>query len=131
MIINILYCAFFAALDYTIYRHLGAKQNLPRPILLAVVSSLVIMIILHIEAFRISIFMPSKDFFNLLTFSWSLIIIHFQAALSIYLLKRRQHGMPEKAFGIYTKVFDFMRHQLIYLMIYAYQYLAIWGEKLR
>jgi len=77
--------------------------------------------------------MKGKDFFNLLLFSFSLILLHFFTKIQkkIFELLSGDNIQKTNLYNISIKTFDFMRYGLIYAMIYVYQIVAIWYPKAR
>jgi hypothetical protein len=74
--------------------------------------------------------MNSQDFFNLFFFSAALIILHYGTNIQVTLFKKYsnlQDKSGQKLLETFIKVFDFMRQKLIYIMIFIYQFLAIWN----
>lgn len=131
MLLNIFYCAFFGMLDFVIYSVLSGAFKVPKNIILLIIGITAIIILLHTGMFKISSLMTWEDFFGLLMFSIGLVILHFGSKLQDVYFKNRQESLNQKLYENYKIVFDFVRYKLIYVMIYIYQFLAVWNESYR
>jgi len=128
MISNILYSIFFCMVDLLIYVRLQKCIQINKAFSLYLL--ILIVITIHFNFFESEILMNSQDFFNLVFFSVSLIILHYGTNIQVYLLKKYnnlQDKIDQKLLEIFIEVFDFMRQKLIYIMIFIYQLLAIWN----
>lgn len=128
MISNILYSIFFCMVDLLIYVRLQKSIQINKAFLLYLL--ILIVITIHFIFFESEILMNSQDFFNLFFFSAALIILHYGTNIQVTLFKKYsnlQDKSGQKLLETFIKVFDFMRQKLIYIMIFIYQFLAIWN----
>jgi len=131
MLLNIFYCVFFGILDFVIYSILLGAFKVSKNIVMLMIGITAITIFLHIGIFEISGLMPWKDFFELLMFSIGFIILYFGSKLQDIYFQNRQQSLNQKLYENYKMVLDFVRYKLIYIMIYIYQFLAVWNESYR
>lgn len=130
MLLNIIYCIFFGLLDFVIYSIL-TKANISKNIVMLTIGATAIAILLHTGIFEINSLMSWKDFFGLLMFSIGLIILYFGSKLQDIYMQNKKDTLNQKLYNSYKTVFDFVRYKLIYVMIYIYQFLAVWNESFR
>lgn len=130
MIINILYCIFFGILDFTLYALITGTIKIEKRILWLIIIISITVIILHAGLMEIYLMKP-KDFFGLLMFSVSLVILYYGSKLQDSFFATRKENFNQKIYETYMLVFDFVRYKLIYIMIYIYQFLAVWNESYR
>lgn len=130
MLLNLLYCIFFCLINFLIYIRLERSIHFHNE---NVVYFIVIFIAaLHLDLFSFNHLMNSKDFFNILIFSFSLIILHYMANLMIAYIKWRgksAHNQEETEDGLWF--FNFIRQNIMYIMIYVYQILAVCNKSFR
>lgn len=131
MVQNIFYSIFFGVVNLLIYLKL---QKLYQPQKMYIyVGSIVIIIVAHLFS-RHEYLMSTEDFMNLSFFSVALIVLHYATNVQVALFKKHNLPQNEQAEKLQLKllmVFDFMRQRLIYIMIYIYQFLAVWNESYR
>ena len=128
---DIFYSIFFGVVNLLIYFKLQ-KSYQPQKMYLYV-GSIVIIIIIHFFG-KHEYLMSTEDFMNLSFFSVALIVLHFATNVQVSLFKKYNVTQNEQAEKLQSKllmVFDFMRQRLIYIMIYLYQFLAVWNESYR
>lgn len=132
MIINGLYTIFFGGLNWVLFLYLSQKSEIKRQYFIALGAIIIIVLILH-SIGEVNFLMSGRDFFNLLLFSFALIILHFFGIFQKKIFEILQNdGIEKKEFyGISIKIYDFMRYRLIYIMIYIYQVVAIWYPQAR
>lgn len=131
MLINLIYCIFLASIDYVIYIHFTEKGKLNKSHYYLLGIVVLVFTITHLDFFNLPFLLSSRDFFHIFMFSIGLIIIHYQGTILSFFLKNKKGNIDEKVFETYHVFFDFMRQKLIYIMIYIYQFLAIWNESFR
>lgn len=134
MFVNILYCLYFGLIAFILNVLLTKSNKINRGILLASSVVILIVIMLHTNLFEINFLMKSKDFFNLLNFSFGFVILHFGGKSQDYIRERQNNktgGVSLQTFNSFMIVVDFIRYKLIYIMIYLYQVLAVWNESYR
>jgi hypothetical protein len=132
MILNIFYSLFFGILNLLIYSKLSKFYQFSKEYLFYLL--IVIVLFIHLGFIKNNYLMTTKDFFNLVFFSVSLIILHYVTNIQVILFKKYnvpQDERGQKLQSILLSVFNFMRQKLIYIMIYVYQFLAIWNESYR
>ena len=78
--------------------------------------------------------MSTEDFFNLSFFSAGLVILHFASNVQVEMFKKYNKPQDERGKKLQLNlllVYDFMRQKLIYIMVYIYQFFAVWNERFR
>ncbi|CAG5002285.1 hypothetical protein DYBT9275_02858 [Dyadobacter sp. CECT 9275] len=131
MILNILYCLFFGILDFSIYLYLVRNDRIPKNILVVALSTIILIVFLHAGWIEISGLMKWNDFFGLLMFSIGIIILYFESKFQDSYIDSRKESLNQKLYERFKPVFDFVRYKLIYIMIYVYQFLAVWNDSYR
>jgi hypothetical protein len=131
MILNILYCLFFGALDFSIYLVLVRNERISKNILITALSIIISIVFLHVGLIEIKGLMKWNDFFGLSMFSVGIIILYFGSKFQDSYIHSRKESLNQKLYGSFKPVFDFVRYKLIYIMIYVYQFLAVWNENYR
>jgi hypothetical protein len=131
MIQNILYCIFFGLVDLLIFLKLQKSSNIPK--MYWYIGGIVVVLIVHLFGSS-DYLMTKEDFLNLSFFSVGLIVLHFATNIQVATFKK--YNVPQNEQGKKLQdnlllVFDFMRQKLIYIMIYIYQFLAVWNENFR
>ncbi len=131
MIQNILYCIFFGLVNFLIYLKFQKSYDIPK--LYWYIGGIAVVLIIHL--FGSNDYLMSKgDFLNLSFFSLGLIVLHFATNIQVAIFKKYnipQNEQGKKLQEYLLLVYDFMRQKLIYIMIYIYQFLAVWNESLR
>ncbi len=97
------------------------------------IGGIVVVLIVHLFGSS-DYLMTKEDFLNLSFFSVGLIVLHFATNIQVATFKK--YNVPQNEQGKKLQdnlllVFDFMRQKLIYIMIYIYQFLAVWNENFR
>ncbi|GAB2555009.1 hypothetical protein GCM10027085_52820 [Spirosoma aerophilum] len=88
-------------------------------------------IILHSGLFSLTFLMSEKDFYNLMMFSISLGILNIMVRFQNWYIDQRSQNQTSPTYFAFRKALDFMQNKLIYVLVYAYQLLAIWIIELR
>lgn len=132
MISNTLYSLFFCLINLLIYLRLEKSFQFEKAPLLYVL--IFVFITAHFGFVQIENFMPAHEFYDLIFFSVGLIILHYGTNFQVMLLKKHsilKYNENQKSQENVLRVFDFMRQKLIYILITAYQILAIWNPRFR
>ncbi|MGV3586801.1 MAG: hypothetical protein ACO1OF_07360 [Adhaeribacter sp.] len=131
--LNIFYSLFFLVVDFAIFAQLTKAYKIEKKHLYFIGGSVLTLWILHNEVFHASFLMPYKDFLGILMFSFCLIILHLGSKFQVAVYKNlNTTNTSNKKFPEFVlKVFDIMRFKIIYFLIYAYQFLAIWIPEIR
>lgn len=128
---NILYCLFFGVVDFSIYSVLTGTVKIPKNILILIIGITIFAVFIHTGLLKIDGLMEWKDFFGLLMFSIGLVILYFGSKLQDIYFQGRRESLNQQLYENYKTVLDFVRYKLIYIMIYIYQFLAVWNESYR
>lgn len=131
MMQNTLYSIFFGVVDLLIYLKIQKSYDIPK--MYWYIGCIAIIIFAHLIGIS-SFLMSTEDFLNLSFFSVALIVFHFATNIQVAIFKKYNVPQNDQGKALQAKlllVFDFMRQKLIYIMIYIYQFLAVWNESYR
>jgi hypothetical protein len=131
MLLNFFYCIFFGGLDLIIYSLLTGLFKVPKHVIISIIGLTIAVTLLHTGIFKIDSIMSWKHFGRLLTFSFGFIILYFGSKLQDVSFESKQNTLNQKLYLRFKTVFDFIRYKLIYIMLFIYQFLAIWNESIR
>ena len=130
MLLNLFYCIFFCLINFLIYIRLEKSIHFHNENIVYFVVAFAAA--LHLDLLSFNHLMNSKDFFNILIFSFGLIVIHYMANLMIAYIKWRDkgaHNHEEIEDGLWF--FNFIRQNIMYIMTCLYQILAVCNKSFR
>lgn len=131
MLLNIIYCIFFGCLDFVIYSKLTGAFKVSKNKIMLIIGVTVAVILLHRGIFNINGLMPWNDFIDLLMFSIGIVILYLGSKLQDIYIENKRASLNQRLYKNFKAVIDFIRYKLIYIMIYIYQFLAVWNETFR
>ena len=132
MILNIFYSIFFLVVNLLIYLKLEKSFRLPQ--IYIFIAFIAVILIAHVVFVKNDYLMSTEDFFNLSFFSAGLVILHFASNVQVEMFKKYNKPQDERGKKLQLNlllVYDFMRQKLIYIMVYIYQFFAVWNERFR
>lgn len=133
---NILYCLYFALVDMIFYYIItNNKIGTNKYLKILILASCAVFTLLHIKFLHFNLLMETKYFFYLLNFSLGIPVLFFISKIQTFLFKRfynrNQSQVPESFLGKLDTINHFIMNKLLFVMIYIYQFWAIWNENAR
>ncbi|WP_338875250.1 hypothetical protein WBJ53_06460 [Spirosoma sp. SC4-14] len=131
MLAEIVYSIFFGLIDLILFSLLTQKFKIDKKLTILSIAILLLTIFMQIGLLKIKSPMPNKDFLGLLGFSFGLLVLNIIGRFQGAFFDEKFNKQLSSVYPAFKNTIDFLFNKLIYIMIYIYQFLAIWRPEQR
>lgn len=117
----------FGTLDFLIYILLN--RYIEKGKLIIYGSIVFIFCLVHLNAFHIRFLLSQEKFFDVLSSSLILVILHIAGKIIISKISKPE-GMDKRLFDIAIKAFSFLTFRFIYIIVFITQCLLLYQAKI-
>jgi len=129
MVAILFYIFFFAALDICIIASLTGIIKIPKQIKLAVWLLTPVVVVAHFVIADSGFLFPAEEFLKIFMFSPIMVVLHFMSRRVSARMVNNINSNPQLAgttfAAKYTTITGFIKNRLLYIMIFAFQVIAI------
>lgn len=118
---SILYLLFFGALNFLIFLFFARKVEITKKAKIILIIYLLFFLVIHFFQ-KSQSYLSNQHFFHLIKFSAIGVVLHYGSMISSIMMKKVNKDFENH---LSSKMYDFLRFYLIYILIFIYQSVSI------